>query len=865
MSITLVMVMILFSMFQSIAIGAERQTSTTSTTSVEKAIPFPSQTQNTRMSLMNLYAGNIGNESVQAQVSSDGRFNAGLKDLSSDRWYNLIYAWPSSPGTSFTSLKVDGQDQVYGNGGEFLQFPTNDEQNTKNESVWKTGDVTVKQVIQPGLNPATGQADALQMRYIITNTSTTNHHDVGLRMMFDTMVDYNDAAPFKVPGVNGVESVNYERDYVGSEVPDFWQVFNDFNNPDISAQYTMKGGVGAQAATPPDRFTIARWGAINGTVWDYNINPGASTGDSAVGMWWNPVNLAPGQQKIITTYFGRPGVGGSEALVLSGRNRLTHEEWSTAPFNLISYFTNNTGTTLNDVRLELTADPGITLVDNDPERVLGTVQSGSTSQHTWKLQPNTHGKHKITVKAYANGLDVPFAIAEYEVEALEPVVPPNVTLGGSNGTTADGTPVAGRVSPLTINAAFDQPQAVGVTLIATDADGTEYRTEMASTDQVNWSHTFVPSQVGLWEAPLTIQIIPRYLDGTTGAPQQFEIVLIDPSGYIYNANEGDDWRLPGATVVLQYFDPSIETWVNMTEEAYPGMLSPTTNPQITNEEGRYAWDVAEGRYRVIVSRPGFETTISREVVVPPPVLDLHVGLTPTDFLAPIIQSAGAVTGDAYTEAVNIDFSATDDAAGVRTISYQVDSSNEVIMSGSNASIPSIDSIGLHTVTLKAVDYAGNVATTVITFEIKAEETEEDIIAVVTAAIEKSKDAQTRLNAAMEKINRNDARAVIKAEINAAKAANDEARVKIARLKELLNTYTSPKMPPLILTLIKRQVQTAELQANTVDAKLVTAIQQLDSNQALSMVKTQVSGAQTANKQVISALEYVKGNLIIYAP
>ena len=283
----------------------------------------------------------------------------------------------------------------------------------------------------------------MEIRYIITNTGNTSH-DVGMRVMLDTMVNGNDSAPFKVPSKNGVESINFEKDYIGDEVPAFWQVFNNFDNPDISAQYTLSG----RNVSKPDRFTIARWGGINSTKWDYSINPGARTGDSAVGMWWNPQTLQPGEQKVITTYYGRPGVGGDQALVLSGRQRLTHDEWSSEPFNLISYFTNNSESNLNNVRLVLEADPGITLVDNDSEHSLGTINRGQTTQSSWKLQPNTQGKHKVTVKAYADGSNEPFATAEFEVEALKPIVPENIELGGITGTTSDGIPMAGRLSPI---------------------------------------------------------------------------------------------------------------------------------------------------------------------------------------------------------------------------------------------------------------------------------------------------------------------------------------------------------------------------------------------------------------------------------
>ena len=119
---------------------------------------------------------------------------------------------------------------------------------------------------------------------------------------------------------------------------------------------------------------------------------------------------------------------------------------------------------------------------------------------------------------------------------------------------------------------------------------------MTSSNGVDWTHTFTPNNEGLWGSPMTIQIIPRYAD-RTGDPLEFPIVLIDPSGFIFNEEKGEDWKLPGATVVLQYFDPLLETWVNMSEEAYPGRMSPITNPQTTGGDGRYAWDAAEGTYQ----------------------------------------------------------------------------------------------------------------------------------------------------------------------------------------------------------------------------------------------------------------------------
>ncbi|MFB9328379.1 OmpL47-type beta-barrel domain-containing protein [Paenibacillus aurantiacus] len=657
---------------------------------------------------------NIGNAFVQAQVDSTGRFNAALNETESDGWFNIVYNWPSNPGTSFTSLKVDGQETVYGDAsaGEFLAPPANNETLTANSSVWKTGDVTVRQILSAGVNPATGLPDALQIRYVITNTGTTEH-DVGLRLMLDTMVAGNDAAPFKVPGTSGVESVNYERDYLGSDVPAFWQVFNDFNIPGYSAQYSMQG----RDATPPDRFTIASWSTIDDKLWDYEITAGRETGDSAVGMWWNPDTLAPGEQRIITTYYGRPGVGGASSLVLSGRKSLSYDEWQASPFKLISYLSNNTGEAMNNVRLQIELEDGLVLDGTSAEQAVGQVEPGQTVQTDWKLKASAAGKYSVTVRAIEDGAAEPFATAEYEVEALAPVVPPNVIIGGSQGTTSNGTPVAGRVSPLTISAVFDNPQASGVLLHVVDNDGDVYEAEMTTENGTNWTHTFTPSQVGLWETPLKVAITPRYPDNTTGPSLEFPITLIDPSGFIYNEAKGTDWKLPGATVTLQYHDPLLSTWVNMSEEAYPGQFSPVTNPQVTGVDGRYGWDAAAGSYRVVVSRPGFATTTSRVVDIPPPVTDLDVGLTPTDATPPTLTIEGAQDGANYPGAVQASFEATDDAAGVRQVSYSIDGHEAVVVTDDEDELPTISGDGNHSIEFVAVDHAGNELTRALSFTI----------------------------------------------------------------------------------------------------------------------------------------------------
>lgn len=117
------------------------------------------------------------------------------------------------------------------------------------------------------------------------------------------------------------------------------------------------------------------------------------------------------------------------------------------------------------------------------------------------------------------------------------------------------------------------------------------------------------------------------------------IVLIDPQGVVYDKQTFDAARaggaseeaarnsaaIRGATVVLQRRNGSAFSNVLSGD---PG-IAPNVNPQVTGADGLFRWDVSAGTYRVVVTASGYNSVTSREVVIPPPVLDLHIAMTRT--------------------------------------------------------------------------------------------------------------------------------------------------------------------------------------------------------------------------------------------
>ncbi|MBA2175321.1 carboxypeptidase regulatory-like domain-containing protein [Halobacillus locisalis] len=106
----------------------------------------------------------------------------------------------------------------------------------------------------------------------------------------------------------------------------------------------------------------------------------------------------------------------------------------------------------------------------------------------------------------------------------------------------------------------------------------------------------------------------------TKLPLMNVIVLIDPSGYVFEGSM--DNRLEGVKAIVQ--EKVNGTWKDWDAENF-GQV----NPQVTDDEGRYGWDVPQGDWRVIFSKEGYETYVSRDVVVPPPETELNIPMVRT--------------------------------------------------------------------------------------------------------------------------------------------------------------------------------------------------------------------------------------------
>ncbi|MDE6442928.1 MAG: hypothetical protein K2K64_00690 [Muribaculaceae bacterium] len=127
------------------------------------------------------------------------------------------------------------------------------------------------------------------------------------------------------------------------------------------------------------------------------------------------------------------------------------------------------------------------------------------------------------------------------------------------------------------------------------------------------------------------------------------IPVIDPSGYVYEAVTSN--RLQGVTATI-YYKELVENMYGEVEtratkwyaEEYAQL-----NPQFTDEEGNYQWDVPQGEWQVRFEKEGYELFSTDWLPVPPPQLDINVGLV--QMVAPEVVGVKA-----YEDGVEISFS-----------------------------------------------------------------------------------------------------------------------------------------------------------------------------------------------------------------
>ncbi|MFZ5924216.1 MAG: cellulosome anchor protein [Bacillota bacterium] len=326
----------------------------------------------------------------------------------------LVYGHPR-PWTSYTTIRVDGVDYVFGGkterragkGANYGVRVSGPELSGRESIVatWRFGDIEVSQVLSIVRSTTTGLHDTARITYIVTNQGSVEHA-VGARVMLDTMLGANDGAPFRAKD----KAILSDMAFGSSDMPHFWQAFDSLSNPSVTSQGTLAGA----DATPPDRVIVTNWGSLADGVWDVDFVPGRDFTrageyelDSAIALYWDPAPLAPGDSREYTTLYGMGGISiapGVLSIGVTSPAEVTCGKDRPATFPIVAYVENSGPTVALNVRIALELPGGLTLVSGKQgSSVLGDLAPGQTAQVAWEVAPEVRDqaefRYSVAVEA----------------------------------------------------------------------------------------------------------------------------------------------------------------------------------------------------------------------------------------------------------------------------------------------------------------------------------------------------------------------------------------------------------------------------------------------------------------------------------
>jgi len=228
-----------------------------------------------------------------------------------------------------TVLKIDGQVMQPGNfpgrmiaQNQALPQKPGSRKRTGFMSIYEVNKVQITQLVEvvPTKAPKGGskrRLDAIMVRYLVDNKDA-RPHQVGVRVWMDMFLVNNDGALFAAPNKPGQILDGIELK--GKDVPDYLQVLEvpNLQNPGFVAHFTYNFG---RTIERPDRVILTNLGGAFGNGWEMQVFK--AMGDSAMGFYWDPKEVAPGRKRSLAYGYGQgicpsPGGDGQFAVALAG-------------------------------------------------------------------------------------------------------------------------------------------------------------------------------------------------------------------------------------------------------------------------------------------------------------------------------------------------------------------------------------------------------------------------------------------------------------------------------------------------------------------------------------------------------------------
>ncbi|MGC9315454.1 MAG: hypothetical protein ACP5G4_07475, partial [bacterium] len=329
----------------------------------------------------------VQNGYVAADVDeTSGEFDQGGDPGGGGGYMRLTYSWPGSPGTEWVMYYVDGNSAK--TAATLPNASSNWMAGNVAYHVWNNWNgVYIRQEITPvSLGGTPGENEQIKFKAVM-KSADGGCHNCGCIVYYDTMLDWNDAAPISTAfGYTGIAEI-----FFAPTIPPIWRAYESGFPPSAGDLVALGILIGFEA-TPPDVFWYGSWPASTGNGWpdaDWISDTGAGFGDSATMVKWYPRYICPGDSVVFITYYGIGDITGSPGLNISHMPPTFDATCSSVipnPFPVEAYFTNIGTATANNVRATLSLPAGLSLASGANPQNLGSIAGyGGTGMANWTV------------------------------------------------------------------------------------------------------------------------------------------------------------------------------------------------------------------------------------------------------------------------------------------------------------------------------------------------------------------------------------------------------------------------------------------------------------------------------------------------
>ncbi|MGN0108159.1 MAG: hypothetical protein ACI4A5_10755, partial [Hominilimicola sp.] len=219
-----------------------------------------------------------------------------------------------SNGTSFTTIRIDGKDYIFGRSYGFfgidteLGTPVISEEGRLITVDWKIKDYTVTQQVALSAENDNDLTGNVGISYTVKNNGSSSA-PVGIRVLMDSALDSTVDSPYLIKDTDSMP-ISVETEYTSENMPSQIRGVDSLEDP-TKMMYTFLRGWNTDSEM--DRVIVGHWRNLANTRYDYtpdsycnftNYSNKYRFPDSAIAYYWDEAALAPGAEKTAQLLYG---------------------------------------------------------------------------------------------------------------------------------------------------------------------------------------------------------------------------------------------------------------------------------------------------------------------------------------------------------------------------------------------------------------------------------------------------------------------------------------------------------------------------------------------------------------------------------